>query len=67
MENDGSMGTITPHREMKLLAVEECARGTEQMPLIEDAEVVEHNIQRRGRTARTDYQCAYRTGHDRII
>ena len=44
IENDGLMGTITPHRKVKLLAIEEYARGTEEMLLVEDAEVVEYDI-----------------------
>ena len=44
IENDGLMGTITPRRKVKLLAIEEYARGTEEMLLVEDVEVVECDI-----------------------
>ena len=45
IENDGLMGTIIPHRKVKLLAIEEYARGTEEMLLVEDAEVAKYDIE----------------------
>jgi hypothetical protein len=44
IENDGMMGTITSRRKVKLVAIEEYARGTEEMLLVEDAELVECDI-----------------------
>jgi len=43
-EEDGLMGTINPHRKVRLLAVAEYARGGEML-LVEDAEEVEYDLE----------------------